>query len=101
MRDRLKPLPEQELKEILASYCKIIVAEDGYATGGAGEAIAALVHEMAEDCRPDVTVMGVPDIFVPQGRIEEQAMYCGLTAERIVNKLVRIGKTANRYSAGL
>ncbi|MGI6252056.1 MAG: 1-deoxy-D-xylulose-5-phosphate synthase [Aminivibrio sp.] len=97
---RLKPLPEQELKEIFASYCKIIVAEDGYVTGGAGEAIGALVHEMAEDCRPDVTVMGVPDIFVPQGRVEEQAMYCGLTAERIVNKLVGIRKTANRYSAG-
>ncbi|MGI6784486.1 MAG: 1-deoxy-D-xylulose-5-phosphate synthase [Aminivibrio sp.] len=98
---RLKPLPETELKDILSPYSEIVIAEDGYAAGGAGEAVAAFARELDEEDRPSVTVLGVPDIFVPQGRVEEQEIYCGITPEKVVSALVPAQKTANRQSARL
>lgn len=98
---RLKPLPERALKEILLSHSGVIVAEDGYAAGGAGEAIEAFARELEEESRPWISVLGVPDIFVPQGRVEEQEVYCGITPEKVVNILVRAQKTANRQPSRL
>jgi len=95
----LKPLPEQDLREILASHSFAIVAEDGYATGGAGEAIAAMTRNMTEDKPAALSLMGVPDIFVPQGTIREQEEYCGLTPGKVVNCFVEFQKRAYRQAA--
>ena len=95
----LKPLPEQDLREILASHSFAVVAEDGYAAGGAGEAIAAMTRNMTEDKPAALSLMGVPDIFVPQGTIREQEEYCGLTPGKVVNCFVEFQKRAYRQAA--
>lgn len=95
----LKPLPEKELRKLLASHSFAVVAEDGYTTGGAGEAIAALAGGTWEENAAAVSVMGVPDIFVPQGTILEQEEYCGLTPGKVVNRFVEFQKRAHRQAA--
>lgn len=95
----LKPLPEHDLQKILASHSFVVVAEDGYSAGGAGEAIAALARGMGERNTAVVSVTGVPDIFVPQGTIREQEEYCGLTPGKVVNRFVEFQKRAYRQAA--
>jgi 1-deoxy-D-xylulose-5-phosphate synthase len=96
---RLKPFPERELKQILLSHSLAIVAEDGYSAGGAGEAVASFARELGGEQRISVSVLGVPDIFVPQGKTEEQEIYCGITPEKVVNIFAPAAKTANRQSS--
>lgn len=95
----LKPLPEPELRKILVSHSLAVVAEDGYVIGGAGEAIAAMARGMMGDKPAAVSVMGVPDIFVPQGTIREQEEYCGLTPGKVVNRFVEFQKRTYRQAA--
>lgn len=95
----LKPLPEQELRELLTTHSFTVIAEDGYVAGGAGEAIAAMVRNMTEERPAEISLMGVPDIFVPQGRIREQEEHCGLTPGKVVNCFVEFQKRAYRQAA--
>ncbi|NCC56874.1 MAG: hypothetical protein EOM17_04520, partial [Synergistales bacterium] len=97
----LKPLPVGELREMLTTHSFAIVAEDGYAEGGAGEAIAAFAESIRGEAPADVAVLGIPDIFVPQGKVCEQDEYCGLTPGNVVKIYAEHQKRAHRQAAPL
>ncbi len=97
----LKPLPVRELKEILTSHSFAVIAEDGYSEGGAGEAVAAFAESIRGEAPAEVAVLGIPDIFVPQGKVCEQDEYCGLTPENVVKIYAERQKRAHRQAAPL
>jgi 1-deoxy-D-xylulose-5-phosphate synthase len=95
----LKPFPEAELKGILTSHSFAVVAEDGYAAGGAGEAVAAFANTLSKENAASVSLLAIPDLFVPQGKIREQEEYCGLTPGKVVNMFVQFQKRSYRQAA--
>ena len=76
-----KPLDEELVKEMLASYPLVVTAEDGMLSGGAGERIAAIAAGLKDAAQ--VLSVGVPDTFVPQGEVQELYRLYGMDAEGI------------------
>ncbi len=98
----VKPLPRTAIEELLAQHDLLIVAEDGYREGGVGEAIATLAETMRSSQNPGrVITLGIPDIFVPQGTMREQAEFCGLTHQRVVAEYEEHQKRENRRRTGV
>lgn len=78
----VKPLDEKMLKGLCARYEHIITVEDNIRPGGLGEAVKAFAGNSA-----DVTIMAVPDMYIPAGTIQEQLALCGLDAAAIAAKV--------------
>lgn len=98
----VKPLCVTVVEEILKNNELVIVAEEGYKEGGVGEAIATLAEKLRSTCRPArVVPLGIPDIFVPQGTVAEQAEFCGLTLHKVVTVYEEYQKRARRQSSGI
>lgn len=95
----IKPLPFPEIRDILTTHSFVITAEDGYVTGGMGEAIATVAESIYGSDSANVSVMGIPDLFVPHGKVEEQEEYCGLTPRKVVNLYVEHQKRAYRQAS--
>jgi len=89
----LKPFDEKTLQDLFESHTLAVVLEEGYTKGGIGEGIASFVNENQINCK--VARTGVPDMFIPQGTIEEQWHYCGITVDQVVNFYIeqKRGKT--------
>jgi 1-deoxy-D-xylulose-5-phosphate synthase len=60
------------------------VLEDGYRTGGFGEAIASRANSICSGSR--VVRFGVPDSYVPQASVEMQWETCGLSPAKILEE---------------
>jgi len=97
----IKPLCTDAVEEILKKHELVIVAEDGYREGGAGESIASLAGTLSLPDATKVIPLGIPDLFVPQGTISEQAEYCGLTPLRVVTLYAEHQKRTHRQSTGI
>lgn len=98
----VKPLCVSVVEDILKNNEIVIVAEEGYKEGGVGEAIATLAEKLRSTCRTArVVPLGIPDIFVPQGTVAEQAEYCGLTLHKVVTVYEEYQKRARRQSSGI
>ncbi len=68
----------------LTSHRLACVLEDGYRTGGFGEAIAARATEI--HAGSTVLRYGVPDSYVPHAGVEEQWKSCGLSVGPILEE---------------
>ncbi|MBN1333282.1 MAG: 1-deoxy-D-xylulose-5-phosphate synthase, partial [Synergistales bacterium] len=79
----VKPLDHSSLRKILASHSLAVILEEGYISGGVGEAIASFTNEEQLPCT--VRKLGVPDIFLQQGTVEQQWQHCGITVDQVVN----------------
>ena len=98
----VKPLPELALEGVLRGHELVIVAEDGYRKGGAGEAIAVLAESIRWEGSPaKVVPIGIPDLFVPQGTMAQQADFCGLTSLGVVKAYEEFQKRTHRQSSGV
>jgi 1-deoxy-D-xylulose-5-phosphate synthase len=67
----VKPLDEDLLHEIMASYKKIITVEDGCIQGGFGSAILEFMAD--HNYRVEVKRLGIPDTVIEHG--EQQELY--------------------------
>ena len=72
----LKPLDNTLLKEIGMNYKNIVTVEDGMRTGGFGSAILEWMSE--NNYTPSITRLGIPDIFVEHGKVNELRKAIGL-----------------------
>jgi 1-deoxy-D-xylulose-5-phosphate synthase len=81
----LKPLDERIYDDLFASHEALAVLEEGYEAGGFGENLARRCQERGFFCR--VIPMAVPDRFIPQATRAEQWGQCGLTPERILERI--------------
>ena len=97
----LKPFPEEGLKKILTSHNHVVVAEEGYAAGGVGEAVATLAQRLGEKNPVRISLMAVPDLFIPQGTMKDQEEFCRLTPEKVVSLFVRSKAGASRQPSSI
>jgi 1-deoxy-D-xylulose-5-phosphate synthase len=77
----VKPLDEKELHSIFAKYESIITIEDGVISGGFGSAI--LEFAAAHKYGSKIQLLGIPDIFIEQGSVDEQQRYCKISVDSL------------------
>ena len=72
----VKPLDEDCLHTIFEKYESIITLEDGVITGGFGSAVVefSVQHQYSNP----IKMLGVPDVFIEQGTLEQQQQICGI-----------------------
>jgi 1-deoxy-D-xylulose-5-phosphate synthase len=77
----IKPLDKKELHSIFSKYESIITIEDGIIKGGFGSAILefAAIHNY----NSKIKTLGIPDIFIEQGSIDEQQQYCKISVDSL------------------
>jgi 1-deoxy-D-xylulose-5-phosphate synthase len=77
----IKPLDENELHSIFTKYESIITVEDGVIKGGFGSAILefAATHKYGNK----IQLLGIPDVFIEQGSIDEQQQYCKISVDSL------------------
>ena len=74
----VKPLDEQLLHRVFQKYQTVITVEDGIIKGGFGSAILEFASE--NKYQNNITVLGIPDEFIPHGSILELHKQIGLDA---------------------
>ena len=65
----VKPLDTKQIHEIAQTHEFIVTLEENAVLGGAGSAVAEVIHSQAYHVR--LLQLGLPDIFIPQGTQEE------------------------------
>jgi len=77
----VKPLDENELHSIFNQFETIITIEDGTIKGGFGSAIlefSAMYHYSSK-----IQLLGIPDVFIEQGSIDELQQNCGISVDSL------------------
>ncbi|MFV0540576.1 MAG: 1-deoxy-D-xylulose-5-phosphate synthase [Aestuariibaculum sp.] len=77
----VKPLDENLLHHIFKAYNTIITVEDNTVKGGFGSAV--LEFSVNNDYTNNIKVLGIPDIFIEHGTINELQQSIGLDAESL------------------
>ena len=72
----VKPLDESLLHEIFTSFETIITLEDGAVKGGFGSAITEFATQNKYTNK--IKTLGVPDVFIEHGTLEELQKICGI-----------------------
>jgi 1-deoxy-D-xylulose-5-phosphate synthase len=88
----LKPLDENMLTELAHRRNKLIVLEEASQAGSLGSAVLEF-YAAAGITGVDVSLMGIPDVFIEHGSIKEQREEVGLTVESVIEliKSARVG----------
>ncbi len=82
----IKPLDEQMLLALASEGKSMIVLEEGAELGGFGSSVLEFYSLNGIYTQP-VRIIGIPDIFVEHGTIQEQRKEVGLTAERVAAEM--------------
>ena len=82
----IKPVDIGLLKEVAEGFTHVITIEDGCLKGGLNGAVCEYMASR-EESRPEVTAIGIPDRYIPQGTQEELREDCGLSTDRILASL--------------
>ncbi|WP_348825592.1 1-deoxy-D-xylulose-5-phosphate synthase [Flavobacterium aestuarii] len=75
----VKPLDENELHTIFDQFENIITIEDGVIKGGFGSAI--LEFAAKHNYNSKIKILGIPDVFIEQGTIDDLQEYCGISVD--------------------
>lgn len=84
---KLKPL-DKALTEVLSGYEKIITLEDHILAGGMNENLLRFLRN--NDMNPKLFPMGIDDVFVEQGEMDQLLSALGLDEEGILRKLSEV-----------
>lgn len=81
----IKPLDESLLHMVFSKYKRLISVEDGAAAGGFGSALLefAAKHQYQVPLR----ILGIPDEFIEQGKVDELQEIAGIGVSAIVDTL--------------
>ncbi|MFA6951074.1 MAG: 1-deoxy-D-xylulose-5-phosphate synthase [Lentimicrobiaceae bacterium] len=79
----LKPIDEQLLHEVFRNFKSIITVEDGTIKGGFGSAVLEFMS-IHNYCIP-VTMLGIPDEYISQGKPDQLYEICGLDTNGIID----------------
>ena len=77
----VKPLDEKLLHTIFSKYSTIITIEDGVIKGGFGSAIGEFLVQ--SNYKNNLKIMGIPDVFIEHGTVEELQKIAGINSESI------------------
>ena len=78
----IKPLDTTALKQILQQYSTIITVEDGVIKGGFGSSVIAYANQ--HHFKNKIIPLGIPDIFIHHGTVNELQNICGISTEGIL-----------------
>ena len=81
----VKPVPVS-LVPLAAGARLVVVVEDGIRVGGVGSAVSQLLRDSGVEV--PLSIIGVPDRFLDQGKRAEVLAECGLTAQDISRTIV-------------
>lgn len=81
----VKPIDEELLHEIFASYKKIITVEDGTIVGGFGSAVLEFMAQ--HNYHAEVKMLGMPDAIIEHGEQHELYKECGYDANGIMKTI--------------
>lgn len=83
----VKPLDPEMLADA-AGHRLVVTVEDGLRDGGAGSAVADALSKLAPVGGPQVRVLGVPSVYLPQGKPDAILAKLGLDADGIVDEVL-------------
>jgi len=90
----VKPLDEKMLHQIFKKYHHIITIEDNAVTGGFGTAILEFASK--NNYRSIIKNMGIPDVFIEHGSVEELQQSIGLDVENLKIYITNMHKKKGR-----
>jgi 1-deoxy-D-xylulose-5-phosphate synthase len=94
----VKPLDAEMLNDA-AGHRLVVTIEDGLRDGGIGFAITDALSKLAPVGGPAVRVLGVPSVYVPQGKPDVILHRLGLDADGIVDEVQAwVGMTSDQPS---
>lgn len=82
----LKPLDETMLHNVFRKYKIILTIEDGTVKGGLGTSVVSFAA--AHNYTSKIEILGIPDVFLEQGSIDELKDLVGISAEKIKQRLL-------------
>lgn len=82
----IKPLDKSMLNALSKSHSIWITLEDNVLTGGFGSAVNK--HAISNNIDVDILNLGIPDDFVPQGKVEELLELISLDANSVANRII-------------
>ena len=84
----LKPLDTRLLDEVAsAGFRQIVTVEDGVRTGGFGEAVQSYLAEHHPHTAGKITILAIPDSFVPHGNTTQLKHDCAIDQAAIVSAI--------------
>lgn len=81
----LKPLDEEMLQHVGATFKNIITVEDGILAGGMGSAVLEFMSDKRYS--PSINRIGINDQFVEHGAMSELHQLCGIDEQTIYNAI--------------
>lgn len=82
----LKPIDGDILHEVAQSGMPIVTVEDAALKGGLGSAVIEWLSD--NGFHNTVRRIGLPDLFVPHGKVAELHSLCGIDSDTILNAIV-------------
>ena len=79
----IKPLDNNTLHSIFSNFSTIITIEDGTINGGFGSAI--LEFAAANNFSNKIEILGVPDLFIEHGTVNQLQQLCKIDVKSLVN----------------
>jgi 1-deoxy-D-xylulose-5-phosphate synthase len=79
----IKPLDYNTLHHILSNFNSIITIEDGAIKGGFGSAV--LEFAAVNNFTNRIEILGIPDIFIEHGTVNELQQLCKIDVKSLVN----------------
>lgn len=81
----VKPLDTALLEKAAALHVPVITVEDGSVAGGFGSLVASWFAERHREVQ--VTRLGIPDKFIPQGTVAQLKAICGIDTKGILGSI--------------
>ena len=85
----IKPLDKGMLERLALEGYKLVTTEDHQKMGGFGSAVLEALGELG--LKPEIRVLGLPDVFFDHGSIPRMHREAGIDAEAIRAALVELG----------
>lgn len=79
----LKPIDQTTLHEIFQNFKYIITVEDGTIKGGLGTTVLEFMN--LHEYKSQVKILGIPDEYITQGKVEQLHKICGYDANGIAS----------------
>ena len=84
----IKPLDENLLHEVFKFYSQVVTIEDGTIKGGFGSAILEFANTF--NYKLPIEILGIKDVFIEHGKVEELMSLNGIDEASIKTKLEKL-----------
>ncbi|MGM9987078.1 MAG: 1-deoxy-D-xylulose-5-phosphate synthase [Bacillaceae bacterium] len=91
----IKPLDEELLISLLSENMPLLTIEEACLEGGFGSSILEFAHDR-QFYDAVITRMGIPDVFIEHGEVEELLQEIGMTPEMVVERILNMVPTKEK-----